>query len=312
VPVELVTGLSGFVFEDANSDGLIDLNEYAVTGVTVTLTGVDDLGDAVSRTEVTDTDGAYYFDGLRPGTYAISQTQPAGYTDGSDSVGDAGGTLVAPDTISGITLAPYVDAGNYNFGEQREDAGPGQVALGQAASAGFWAGKKGKKLIESLNGDKNSTVLGSWLAAEFPNLYGKLAGKKNKDVVKFYEHLFKKTKKRKKHKKHKDGDVRGLDAQVMAAALSVYVTDFDLAGDLGAAYGFVVATDGLGAATFSVGDSFATFGLSMGDSRAMTVRDMLKATNDQAVDGNLYDMDAVLRKLANKVYSLINESGGIA
>jgi len=72
VPVEMLTGLSGFVFEDFNDDGLVDLDEYAISGATVTLTGVDDNGAAVNRVELTDSDGAYYFDAMRPGTYTIT------------------------------------------------------------------------------------------------------------------------------------------------------------------------------------------------------------------------------------------------
>ena len=43
----------------------------------------------------------------------------------------------------------------------------------------------------------------------------------------------------------------------------------------------------------------------------MMVIDLLLATDDQALDGVLYDMDAVLRTMANDVYSDINESGDI-
>jgi len=314
VPVEMLTGLSGFVFEDFNADGLIDLDEYAITGATVTLTGVDDNGVAVNRVELTDSDGAYYFDGMRPGVYTITETQPVGYTDGMDSVGTAGGTPSANDTVSEIPLAAYVEGVNYNFAEYRADAGPDQVALGQTATIGFWAGKKGKKLIESLNGDKNSTALGDWLATEFPNIYGRLAGKTNKAVAKFYRHLFKATKKRGRHNNSQQYDLRDLNAQVMATAMAVYVTDSELAGNTAEGYGFLVSTEGVegvGDAEFNVGDSGAAFGLSAGDSTIMTIWDILEATNDQAVDGDLYDLDIMLRELADKVYTMINEIGGI-
>ncbi|MDP6547037.1 MAG: SdrD B-like domain-containing protein, partial [Phycisphaerae bacterium] len=148
VPVEMLTGLSGFVFEDFNDDGLVDLDEYAISGATVTLTGVDDNGAAVNRVELTDSDGAYYFDALRPGKYTIAQqTQPVGYTDGIDSVGTADGTLPAGtnDVISEINLDAYVEGVNYNFAEHRAETGAGQIVLGQTATIGFWAGRKGKK-----------------------------------------------------------------------------------------------------------------------------------------------------------------------
>ena len=102
-----------------------------------------------------------------------------------------------------------------------------------------------------------------------------------------------------------------VSAQVMAAALAVYVTDSDLAGNTAESYGFLVTAEGAGAATFNVGDAGAAFGLIDGGSRVMTVLDILHATNDQAVEGRLYDMDLMLQELADKVYTMINELGGI-
>jgi hypothetical protein len=97
----------------------------------------------------------------------------------------------------------------------------------------------------------------------------------------------------------------------MATALAVYVTDSDLAGTTAESYGFLVTSGGVGLATFNVGDAGAAFGLSELDSRIMTVFDILRATNDQVVDGNLYDMDLALSELADRIYTMINEIGGI-
>jgi hypothetical protein len=86
--------LSGTVFADFNDDGQIDFGEAGISGVSVHLTGTDDLGHAVDRTLQTDGDGAYLFLNLRPGSYYLTKTaQPAGYTAGIDSVGTAGGSL---------------------------------------------------------------------------------------------------------------------------------------------------------------------------------------------------------------------------
>ena len=90
--------LSGFVYLDKNGNGDIDCSDRAIANVTITLTGVDDRGNSVSQTTVTDDDGAYVFSSLRPGTYQIAETQPAGYTDGADSIGSQGG--VAATTCS--------------------------------------------------------------------------------------------------------------------------------------------------------------------------------------------------------------------
>src|SRR5262249_61705301 len=84
--------LSGYVYVDLNENGIRDAGETGISGVTVTLTGVNDLGQPVSRTLTTDADGLYNFTGLRPGTYALRETQPPGYRDGLESVGSHGGS----------------------------------------------------------------------------------------------------------------------------------------------------------------------------------------------------------------------------
>jgi len=309
VPVELLTSLSGAVYEDFNGDGELNFGETAIQGVTVALAGVDDLGAAVSRTAVTDEDGVYFFDHLRPGTYAITETQPAGYEDGPEGLGSAGGT-VANDAFTDIQLGAYVDGVNYNFGERPEVGA--QVAAGQTATIAFWHSKEGKRLIEKLNGGRSSKQLGDWLAATFPNLYGKLAGKRNKDVRRFYDKLFKKIKRGKgKHGEDIHGGIRSLEAQVMSTALAAYVTSSSLAGTLAAGYGFYVTTYGVGIATWNVGSSGAAFGVA--DNIEMTIMDILRATNEQSYEGRAYyyDVDAVLRNLAVAAYEAVNESGQI-
>ena len=169
-------------------------------------------------------------------------------------------------------------------------------------------------MIESLNGGKNSRDLGNWLAEEFELMYGDLAGKTNKDVAKYFGKLFKASKRSGRHGKRHDSqsnDLRDLNAQVMAAALAVYVTDLDLAGTAARSYGFLVTAGGAGAAMFNVGDAGEAFDLLDGESRVMSVWDILQATNDRTVDGDLYGMDAMVQALADKVYTMINEIGGI-
>jgi hypothetical protein len=56
--------------------------------------------------------------GLMPGTYGVAETQPAGYLNGLDSAGTAGGTAHNPgDLISGVVLTPDLNAEDYDFGE---------------------------------------------------------------------------------------------------------------------------------------------------------------------------------------------------
>ena len=227
--------IKGIVWEDFNNNGEIDFNEKAIENVTIILNGTDDLGADVNLMTLTDVKGVYMFYDLRPGEYIISEVQPMGFEDGLDTLGTVNGTITGDnsfnDIFSGIILSePGSVAENYNFGE-RPLAG-GEVTAGQTATIGFWQNKNGQELIRSLNGDPNSTQLGDWLAATFPNMYGAnagtndLTGMTNAEVADFYRGLF--------HRKKKDAIQLGLggptkmDAQTMAVALAVYVTNYDI------------------------------------------------------------------------------------
>jgi protocatechuate 3,4-dioxygenase beta subunit len=117
------SSLSGFVYCDADNDGVFDGNESPIAGVRITLTGIDHLGNAVMRMATTDAGGAYRFTDLRPGVYRVDETQPGNFLDGKDTVGSVGGTL-ANDRLSDINLGAGGNGINYNFGER---ARPGMV-----------------------------------------------------------------------------------------------------------------------------------------------------------------------------------------
>ncbi|MFN0056516.1 MAG: SdrD B-like domain-containing protein, partial [Planctomycetales bacterium] len=113
---ELVTSsLSGYVYHDANNDG-DRTGESGINGATVTLTGTDDLGNSVNVAVTTDASGYYQFTGLRPGTYVLTETQPASYLDGQDTVGTPGGTTTN-DKFSNVVLTSGVSGTENNFGE---------------------------------------------------------------------------------------------------------------------------------------------------------------------------------------------------
>ena len=104
------------MWADHDNDGVFDSVEPGIPGVSVTLSGVDDLGHVVSITVLTNADGAYIFPNLRPGTYTVTETQPVGFKDGKDTLGTGGGTL-GNDVQSTIRLAPGQHATDHNFGE---------------------------------------------------------------------------------------------------------------------------------------------------------------------------------------------------
>ena len=107
--------LSGLVFFDRDASGTNTAGDPAINGAKVVLSGTDDLGNAVNVTAFT-AGGAYSFTNLRPGTYSLAETQPAGYLDGAETLGSAGGTP-GNDIFTGVTLAPGTAGGGYAFGE---------------------------------------------------------------------------------------------------------------------------------------------------------------------------------------------------
>ncbi len=104
------SSLSGFVYVDTNNNGFKDAGEKGIAGATVTL------GGAASNTVTTDANGFYKFSNLAPGTYTVSEIQPAGYTDGIDTIGTPGGNT-GPDVFTNIVLVSGFDGINNNFGE---------------------------------------------------------------------------------------------------------------------------------------------------------------------------------------------------
>ncbi|MBV5308358.1 SdrD B-like domain-containing protein, partial [Chromatium okenii] len=114
--------VSGFVYIDNSDDGIKDGNESSISGVTVTLTGTDDLGVIAPISVQTDENGKYSFDDLRPGTYTVKETQPTDYLDGKDKAGAPGGGVAGNDVINTIVLNSSDSSTNNNFGELPQPA----------------------------------------------------------------------------------------------------------------------------------------------------------------------------------------------
>lgn len=113
--------LSGFVYLDTNNNGVKESGEAGIAGVTLKLTGTNDQGASVNMTTKTLADGAYKFAGLRASNstgYTITETQPADYLDGKETIGTLSGTVGA-DVFSKIVLVPGANGTQYNFGESQ-------------------------------------------------------------------------------------------------------------------------------------------------------------------------------------------------
>ena len=116
---EITGSISGIVYHDRNHNGLIDPNEPFIGGAIITLTGQDVKGNAIApQTTLTLADGSYTFTGIAAGTYTLTETQPAGYYEGRETVWSVGGNPTVSDVISGIGIGAAPNESGYLFGER--------------------------------------------------------------------------------------------------------------------------------------------------------------------------------------------------
>jgi len=132
--------LSGHVYHDADNDGVLDPGETGIGGALVRVqylppgaTGVTPvpLSPAPAPQQLTTAaDGSWSIAGLMPGNYFVEEVQPAGYLDGLDAAGTAGGVAHNPgDTIDGIRLQSGQSGREYNFGELMYNSISGRVIV---------------------------------------------------------------------------------------------------------------------------------------------------------------------------------------
>ena len=130
--------ISGWVIADENPNGQLDPDDQFIPNVTLRLK--DAAGNVVAQA-TTDSSGYYRFCQLMPGVYAVEETQPAGYLDGNEQVGTAGGTLQPPDTIAAISIVSGTDATDYDFFEVRPVSVGGRVYVDMNASGAYDPGE---------------------------------------------------------------------------------------------------------------------------------------------------------------------------
>jgi hypothetical protein len=295
---QLPSSLSGYVYSDVNCNGVIDSFDGPIPDVCITLK--KSTGETWKTT--TDKNGFYKFAALPAGNYTIIETQPSGVAHGDTDAGSLGGT--ANDSASNVCNI-RVKCGQegicYNFGEK-----PAAIKSGQTTTLAWWKGASGMALIKSLNGGASSTALGNWLAGNFPNLFGVLAGKTNTVVADYFLAKL-------------SSPGKTLESRVLSTALSCYTTDKGLGGTAAAKYGAKIDDVGLGGAIISLGSNAAAFGFKSGTKT--TIFKLLQRVDQAAWNGVLWDwnkngvadisgsnaIETTHRKLADAIFASVSK-----
>ena len=111
------SSIAGTVYVDANNNGTQETAEAGIPGVTVSLTGTDAQGNAVSTSTVTDANGDYLFANLAAGTYQVTEAQPSLFRDGRDTPGMNAQANTQNDAFTELVLGQNVNAIDFDFGE---------------------------------------------------------------------------------------------------------------------------------------------------------------------------------------------------
>ena len=115
--------ITGFKFEDVDKDGIYDpAIDKPLANVTMTLTGVDGMGNNVNRSTTTDAGGMFMFSDVKPGSYQV--TESASTDTNNDGTPDVQQDMVLDTTGRGSVSVTVVsdttrDAGewaNYVYG----------------------------------------------------------------------------------------------------------------------------------------------------------------------------------------------------
>ncbi len=105
--------ISGTVYQDTNDNGIQNGTEAGIAGVAVTLSGVDDVGNAVTLNTTTDGAGAYSFPNLRPSCSPLAPPTCPGYvvTEGAQPVNSSNGIPTAGTVVDQTTSGSVGTAG---------------------------------------------------------------------------------------------------------------------------------------------------------------------------------------------------------
>jgi len=100
--------IGDFVWYDDNQDGIQDLSELGVQGVTVHLM---DCNGNILATDVTDVSGYYLFSSLTPGDYNIEFVLPGGYQFSPQDQGSDDALDSDADVNTGLAICTHLDGG---------------------------------------------------------------------------------------------------------------------------------------------------------------------------------------------------------
>jgi SdrD B-like domain len=163
------TGAIGdYVWNDANTNGVQDITEVGIQGVTVTLT----YPDGSTATTTTNASGNYSFTGLVPGTnYSVTFTTPAnsvpspsnvtisGANDNNDS--DPVGGVVSGITVVANTTNNTIDAGFYGCSVASGITGPATICANEGALFTATPAGVGSVYTWTFSGGTPATATGS-------------------------------------------------------------------------------------------------------------------------------------------------------
>lgn len=109
--------ISGMVHVDSNGDCVFTASEgdEPLAGVTIEL--LNEAGDVIATT-LTDENGEYEFNDLKPGEYSIRESQPDNLFTGGEKVGDGGGEA-SENLLTGIKVGSGENLTEYDFCEHR-------------------------------------------------------------------------------------------------------------------------------------------------------------------------------------------------
>jgi hypothetical protein len=266
--------------------------------------------------------GGYY----ETGTITFKLTGPGGYSYTQTDTVSGNGTYTASnathlETAVGTYTWTATYNGDPNNNTAKDQGGSAeqvtisdQLSKNEAATMGFWANNNGQALLKTYTATGTAS-LGSWLATNYPHLFGNLSGATGTQVAAYFIQV-----------KNNAGMLIGNTyAQALAVALAEWVTGpgWNTSANGPTKYGFTQGFGGLGLGSlyFNVGNNGASFNVP--NNTMMTVAAIMTYFDSKttASGGTITKLpttlyfysktDTTLTNGANNVLDGINQMGDI-